>query len=81
MHVCKSNKGKATRSPSPVPWTTTLSCGNKNLRDFIVAMFPGYDAKKRYKITAEYDAENRAMYSDMTTAEEPNFRISIAKTE
>lgn len=47
----------------------------------IAAMIPGFDNKKRYKATGEYNAENRVMYFDMTTAEECNFCYNVAKAE
>ena len=56
--------------------TTTLSCGNKNLKEVVVKMIPDYDPKKRYKVTGEFDTENRVMYFDMTTAEVSLFRAS-----
>ena len=82
IRVCKGNEAKATAFSKPkAEQTTTLSCGSKNLRDVIVMMIPDYDARKRYKITGEYDAENRVMYYDMTTAEESIYRASADKDE
>lgn len=82
IHVCKGNEVKATPFSNPkAEQTTTLSCGNKNLRDVIVAMIPDFDAKTRYKVTGEYDVENRVMYYDMATAEESNFRNNMAKAD
>lgn len=34
-----------------------------------------------YKVTGEYDVENRVMYFDMTTAEETNYRNIAEKAE
>ena len=56
--------------------TTTLSVGNKNLREVLVAFIPNFDPKKRYKVSGEFDAENRVMYYDMTTAVESALRVS-----
>ena len=82
IRVCKTNEAKATPfSKTRAEQTNTLSCGNKNLRDVVVAMIPDYNAKKRYKLTGEYDTENRVMYYDMTTAEESIFRNNAYKTE
>ncbi len=82
IRFCKGNEAKATSFSKPrTEQTATLSCGNRNLRDVVVAMIPGFDNKKRYKVTGEYDAENRVMYFDMTTAEESNFRNNAGKTE
>lgn len=82
IRVCKANEAKATSFSKPkAEQTTTLSCGSKNLRDIIVLMIPDYDARKRYKVTGEYDAENRVMYYDMTTAEESIYRASADKDE
>lgn len=75
IRSCKGSESKATQFSKPkAEQTTTLSCGNKNLRDVIVAMIPDYNAKKRYKVTGEYDSENRVMYFDMTIAEECCYR-------
>ena len=79
---CKGNEARATPFSKPKDeQTKTLSCNNKNLRDVIVAMIPDYDPKKRYKITGEYDSENRVMYYDMTTAEESVYRSNEEKAE
>lgn len=53
----------------------TLSCNNKNLHDVIAVLIPDYQPKKRYKVTGEFDVENRVMYYDMSTAEALEFRI------
>lgn len=75
IRFCKGNEAKATPfSKSKAEQTTTLNVGNKNLRDVMAAMIPNYDAKMRYKVTGEYDSENRVMYYDMTTAEESIYR-------
>ena len=50
--------------------TNTLSVSNKNLREVLVAFIPDFAPKKRYKVSGEFDAENRVMYYDMTTAVE-----------
>ena len=82
IRFCKGNEAKATPFSKPkAEQTTTLSCANKNLRDVLIAMIPGFNGKKRYKVTGEYDAGNRVMYFDMTTAEESNFRSSEDKAE
>ena len=77
IKVCKSNEARATSFSKPrAEQTTTLSCGNKNLKEVVVKMIPDYDPKKRYKVTGEFDTENRVMYFDMTTAEVSLFRAS-----
>lgn len=82
IRVCKGNEAKATPFSKPkTEQTATLSCGNKNLRDVIVAMIPNFDAKKRYKVTGEFDSENRVMYFDMVKAEESSYRNNVAKDE
>ena len=82
IRFCKGNENKATPFSKPkTEQTTTLTCNNKNLRDVMVAMIPNYDSKNRYKITGEYDSENRVMYYDMTTAEEANYRGVTEKAE
>ena len=82
IRFCKGNEAKATPFSKPKgEQTATLSCGNKNLRDVVAAMIPDYNNKTRYKVIGEYDAENRVMYFDMTTAEEANFRNNTLKAE
>ena len=80
IRVCKGNEAKATPfSKSKPDQTHALSCGNKNLREAIAAMIPDYNPKKRYKITGEYDAENRVMYFDMATATPATHHSCIEK--
>ena len=75
IRACKGNEAKASPFSKPkAEQTTTLSVGNKNLHDVIARMVPEYDPKKRYKVTGEYDSENRVMYFDMTTSEECSYR-------
>lgn len=82
IRICKSNEAKATPFSKPkAEQTSTLSCGIKNLRDVIIRMIPDYDAKKRYRVTGEYDTENRVMYFDMTTAEASTFRSNLSNEE
>ncbi len=77
VRACKSNEAKAVAfSKARGEQNSTLSCGNKNLKDVVVKMVPGFDSKKRYKVTGEYDAENRVMYFDMSTAKESAFRTT-----
>jgi hypothetical protein len=82
IRVCKANDAKATPFSKPKSeQTTTLSCGSKNLREVVVTMITNYNAKMRYKITGEYDSENRVMYFDMATAEESFYRNNADKEE
>lgn len=82
VRCCKGTEAKATPFSKPkAEQTTTLSCSNKNLRDVIVSMIPAFDLKKRYKVTGEYDAENRVMYFDMRTAEESSYRHNPATAD
>ena len=37
------------------------------------ALIPDAESNQRYKVTGEYDAENRVIYFDMTTAEASDF--------
>jgi hypothetical protein len=77
IRVCKSNESKAAAFSKPrAEQTTTLSCGNKNLKEIVAKLIPDYKEKKRYKVTGELDAESRVLYFDMTTAEESAFRTS-----
>lgn len=82
IRVCKSNDAKATTFSKPKSeQTTTLACGIKNLREAVIALIPTYDATKRYKVTGEYDSENRVMYFDMASAEASIYRSSPGKEE
>ena len=75
IRTCKGSEAKATPFSKPrAEQTTTLSCTNKNLREAIVATITNYNPKMRYKVTGEYDSENRVMYFDMSTAEESIYR-------
>ena len=77
MRVCKSNEGKAVSfSKSRGEQQNTLGNGNRNLHGTLAALIPDYQPKKRYKVTGEFDAENRIMYFDMSTAEISEFRAS-----
>ena len=80
IRVCKSNDAKATPfSKTRSEQTTTLSCGSKNLREAVIAIIPNYDATKRYRVTGEFDTENRVMYFDMASAEASTYRSSVGK--
>ncbi len=75
IRVCKSNEAKATTFSKPRgEQTSTLSCNNKNLREIVCKLIPNYDENLRYKVTGEYDPENRVMYFDMGNSEESTFR-------
>ena len=77
IRVCKSNEAKAVSfSKARNEQNGTLSCGNKNLHDILVLFIPDHQPKKRYKVTGEFDAENRVIYYDMTTAEVSEFRAT-----
>lgn len=79
IRACKSNENRATPFSKPRgEQTTTLSCGNKNLKETLVMMIPDFDATQRYKVTGELDTENRVMYFDMTTATVSVFKGSRA---
>lgn len=82
IRCCKGTEAKASSfSKSKAEQTSTLNCGNKNLRDVVITMIPNYNTKKRYKVTGEYDTENRVMYFDMTTATESTYRTAPSKAE
>lgn len=75
IRVAKSNEAKSTPFSKPRnEQSSTLSCNNKNLHDNIVMFIPNYDPHKRYKVIGEFNADNRTMYYDMTTAEVSLFR-------
>jgi hypothetical protein len=82
IRVCKGNEAKATTFSKPKgEQNYTHTCSNKNLREVIGALIPDYKVKKRYRVTGEYDAENKVMYFDMATAEESNLRNNASKEE
>ena len=82
IRVCKGNEAKAAVFSKPrAEQTSSLSCAQKNLRDVIGTMIPNHDSKQRYKVTGEFDAENRVMYFDMTTAQECNYRTGAANAD
>ena len=69
IRVCKGNEVKSIPfSKAKNEQTSTLTCRNKNLKEAITTLISDYNPQKRYKITGEYDAENRVMYFDMATA-------------
>lgn len=75
IRYCKSNEAKAAPfSKQRSEQTSSLSITNKNLRDVILSMIPEFNNKTRYKVTGEYDIENRVMYFDMSTAQKCNYR-------
>jgi hypothetical protein len=70
IRACKGTETKAAPFSKPkAEQTKQLTLTNKNLRDVMLTLIPDCDNKQRYKVTGEYDAENRVMYFDMTTAE------------
>ena len=80
IRVCKGNEVKASTFSKPKSeQTSTLATSNKNLREVISTLIPDYNPKKRYKVTGEYDAENRVMYFDMATAKESDYRSSTGE--
>ena len=82
IRSCKGNETKTAPFSKPkAEQNSTLTCSNKNLRDVVSAMIPGYNAKQRYKVTGEYDDENRVMYFDLTTAKESNYHRNVNKEE
>ena len=80
IRVCKGSEAKATPFSKPKnEQVATLACKSKNLREILVGMIPGFNPKKRYKITGEYDSENRVMYFDMVTAVESEPHNAVIK--
>lgn len=74
IRSCKGTETKATAFSEPkAEQNGTVSSGNKNLRDVMTSLIPEYDSKQRYKVTGEYDFENRVMYFDMTSAVAASF--------
>ncbi len=75
IKACKSNEAKATPFSKPAKeQKTTLMINNRNLKDLIVPLIKNYDPEKRYCVVGFFDAENKTMYFDMSTAEESAFR-------
>ena len=80
VRVCKGSEAKATAFSKPKnEQLKHVSCSNKNLRDTIFALIPNGLNNQRYKITGEYDGENRVMYFDMTTAQIQNYHKTSNK--
>ncbi len=70
IRACKGSEIKAAPFSKPKgEQAKNITCTNRNLRDTMLALIPNGDTNQRYKITGEYDAENRVIYFDMTTAE------------
>ena len=70
IRACKGNELKASPFSKPKgEQQRNFASTNKNLRAVILSLIPNCDSKQRYKITGEYDSENRVMYFDMNTAE------------
>lgn len=77
IRACKGTETKAVAfSKSKSEQKNTLSYTNKNLREILVQMIPDYVAKQRYKIVGEFDAENKVLLYDMSTAEDCTYRNS-----
>lgn len=75
IRVCKSNESKATAfSKTKGEQAGTLSCGNRTLHDTLTALIPNHVPKTRYRIVGEYNAENKLMLFDCSTAEVSQFR-------
>lgn len=82
IRPCKANEAKAVAFSKPkAEQSATLTCGNRNLRDVLVTMIPGYAEKQRYKLTGEFDTESRVMYFDMATAEKCTYRTNTEKED
>ena len=82
IRACKGNEQKAVAFSKPkADQPNALICSSRNLRGVVAALIPDVDEKKRYKVTGEYDSENRVMYFDMTTAKESAYRSSAQKEE
>ena len=80
IRACKGTETKATPLSKPkAEQAKTITCTNKNLREIILALIPEGNSKQRYKVTGEYDAENRVMYFDMTTAKISTYFKNTAK--
>lgn len=74
IRSCKGTETKAASFTKPkTEQNGALSTSNKNLRDVMTAMIPNFDSKQRYKVTGEFDSENRVMYFDMATAVAASF--------
>ena len=74
IRVCKGNELKAAPfSKQKSEQTKNLTLSSKNLREVLLSLIPNCDNSQRYKVTGEYDAENRIMYFDMSTAQISNY--------
>lgn len=80
IRACKGTETKATPFSKPkAEQIKSLSCNNKNLRDTILALIPDGNSNERYKVSGEYDAENRVIYFDMTTAQISTYHKNSAE--
>ena len=80
IRVCKGSEAKATPFSKPkAEQNFTLACKSRNLREIIVSMIPEFNPQKRYKITGEYDHENRVMYFDIGAAEVSDHHNCLSK--
>lgn len=81
IRSCKGTESKATAfSKLKTEQNGTVSSSNKNLRDVMISLIPDFDSKQRYKVTGEYDSENRVMYFDMTSAVAAGFSHKTAES-
>ena len=82
IRVCKATEAKAAPfSKQKSEQTTSFYNGNKTLRETITKLIPDYNEKKRYRITGEYDPENKVMYFDISTAKESDYHNSAKRDE
>jgi len=44
-------------------------------------LISNFDDKRRYRVTGEFDAENRVMYFDMSAATVADYRSNVGKDE
>lgn len=80
IRACKGTEAKAVPFSKPkAEQTKQLSVNNKNLRDVMLNLIPDCNKNERYKVTGEYDAENRVIYFDMTTAEVSSYHKQAAE--
>ena len=80
VRACKGNETKAAPFSKPKgEQIKNFACGSKNLRDTVFMLIPKGNNALRYKVTGEYNSENRIMYFDMTTAEISNYFKKSAK--
>lgn len=75
VRACKGTESRAVKFSKPAgEQANTLNCNSRALFDVVTHLIPNYADKKRYKVEGHYDADNKIMYYDLSTAVVNMFR-------